>query len=370
LSAELVPVRRGGEVMPPPDGEWLSRIMLPLVQGGDVHIDSARRAIDVDLADLGDFATDLLVARQARLAAFSTRPLGLPFDETTHRLCRAIGNLLATTHPSIGKRVRDKIVKEVDQDLAVLEPPADADEHFRRLTLTWRLCSLARRDVTVRYWAGERRFLGQVVPKRLLAWQTVRRVHQESNDTLVAYTLMEHEGFRPFLRILELAPLCVAYEPLLVPAESLFDQLRHVVIASRPMRFVLARFSMLGLPKCLARLATVLHARLGRKTFTKRDLTTVRFFAHALITWALGEPADKVEPLRAAYELQFAAAGAEGLWQIAAGFSAAYRCGVGAPFDLSGPAAEKVKILYEATSAYAGEPRCKALVAPLREVIG
>lgn len=350
--------------------EWLARVMLPMVQGGEVHVDSARRARPIAPLPSAVFETELLVARQARLAVFSNRPLGLPFDDTTYRLCRAIGNVLAATHPAIGRRVRLNIVKEIDQDLDGLEPPTDPDEQFRRLTLTWRLCSLVRRDVTVRYWAGERTFLGEAVPRRLLAWQTVRRVHQEVNETLISHALVGHEAARPFYRILDLAPLALVYEPLKVPPDELFEVLRRVLIASRTMRFVLARFGALGLDQCLSRVAAVAVARLTKQTLTKADVTTLRFFAHALLTWALGEPSDRAEPLRAAYELQFVGASSEGLWQIAALFAALYRQGLAAPADLAGAAAEKVKILYEATSAYAGEPRVRGLVAPLREVFG
>lgn len=352
-------------------GSWFRRVVLPLVEGGDVRVDSALATASDSSTSLVDDPTleaDLLGARAARLATFCTTPLGLPFDDTTQRLGRGFGNLVALCHPGIRARTRAKVRDQVQADLESVPLAEDADEQLRRLTLTWRLFSLARTDTRVHYWAGEQRFVGQPVPRRLLAWSGLRRVHQEQTATLLADELLVNEGSAGLMRLAVLAPLAVAYEPLRAPATLLLDQLPTVLVSPRLMRLCLGRATSLGLDPVMGRLAAALAQRLQKQAAGRRDLVTVRFFAHALLAWCLAETVDQAEALRARFELGFARA--ETPWQVAALFAAAYRCGLAVPMDVSGEAREKVKLLYEATAAYAGDPRVKALVAPLREVIG
>lgn len=350
----------------------MRRTVLPLIAGGPVHVGSALQA-GLQPVDDAQLDADLLVARAERLTVFCTTPLGLPFDETCWALARALGNTMALLHPEIGRRVRLDIVKQIDQDLAEVEPPVDADDQLRRLTLGWRLYSLTRRDVRVRHWAGEQRFQGQAIPRRLLWWQGVRRVHQETTEVRVADELREGEGAGVLAALTKQIPLAAVYHPKLVSPDVLWDGLPAVLGSPRLMRLVLARLGDAGLDRSLGQLATVVVGRLQRKGIRARDRISVRFFGHALCTWVLaqslagGAATDgAADVLRARFELDFGKS--DTLWQIAAVFAAAYRCGLAAPFDLTGDAAEKVKLLYDVTAAYAGEPRVRQLVTPLREV--
>ncbi len=160
-------------------------VLLPLATGGTLIV---RGPIDAD--DVTELIAhrhaipglaELAAARARTLAHFlyDAEPPELDEDAikigaAVHNLCYLLGQDRYDEQKGALHRVAVFTCK-----LAKLPPPADERSLIGRHALVGKLRALARRDVRVRFWAGHRDYRGETPPRRLLRWQSVRRVREE-----------------------------------------------------------------------------------------------------------------------------------------------------------------------------------------------
>lgn len=179
--------------------EFLRTFALPLVRGGKVHVGAplgraGLRQLQQAAPRLAgtDTAAELSAARQEIIAEllFHAPAPGLDEDPYTLPLLLAVHDLMFLLHPAAqGLLFSDRRLRRVAgfamavcrQAVKALKRP---DGHTARLlcerhSLLHSLFTVSREDVRVSFWAGRREFLGTEPPARLLAWRSVRRVHEE-----------------------------------------------------------------------------------------------------------------------------------------------------------------------------------------------
>ncbi len=175
--------------MPRPDvATFLDRFVRPLVAGGEVHV--SRPLTSVDLArfeaDLGSATVALVAVDEARtevLAELVARPPALVLDADELALAVGLHDALVLAHPDAdGTLVTDGMRRKIAAAaLRMVSQPLSRDRTrvLARHALLHNLFDLGRADVTVSWWTGRARFLGQKPPLRLRAWKGVRRVREE-----------------------------------------------------------------------------------------------------------------------------------------------------------------------------------------------
>jgi hypothetical protein len=183
----------------------VSRFLLPLVKGGQVHVGrplneksvtalvaawratEPRRLAHVVGSDEVLAADELAALRAAhsRTLLIDARPP--PLDENTFRLGAALHDLLLLSHPgfALGSDDRSRArIAEAAQRLADLGPPPSAAEAVRRHSLLVRLPEVVQPERLVTYWLGKQLFVGRTPPSRLLAMPRLRRVNVEETRRL------------------------------------------------------------------------------------------------------------------------------------------------------------------------------------------
>lgn len=196
--------------MPRPDvASFLERFVRPLVAGGEVHV--ARPLTTVDLqrfaSDLSNASVELVAVDEARsdvLAELVARPPALVLDADELALAVGLHNALVLAHPDAdGALVTDAMRRKIAAAALrmVSQPPSrDRTRVLARHALLHNLLDLGRSDVTVSWWTGRARFLGQKPPARLTAWKGMRRVREE----------VTRAGFDELLASPEVAPVMAA----------------------------------------------------------------------------------------------------------------------------------------------------------------
>jgi hypothetical protein len=168
--------------------EFLSRFVLPLVAGGEVHVGAPVPSVDVErwAMELDDASVELAAVDDARQAVVSTlvcRPPAFVLEADDLLLAAGLHNALFLVHPraeewSVSDRARRKII---DAALGQVSRPLTHQRTrvMARHALLHNLFHLTRSDVTVSWWTGRARFQGQKPPARLIAWRGVRRVRED-----------------------------------------------------------------------------------------------------------------------------------------------------------------------------------------------
>ncbi len=354
---------------------WLHHFVLPLVAGGDVRVQSAVGAGELELMLAmppdGDPAVGRIAeARQAVMAELILDPPPPALDEPALRLAAAMQNLLFLVHPaSGGTLVRKKRLSKVAQyarELADLPEAATAYELAARHSIVHHLFDLGRDDVRVTFWAGRREFKGAEPPARLLKWATVRRVREERwRASIVAETATDPEQRGIVEALLAASPFTELLDPLRL--DPPLDLATHARWLRDPdvARAVADRWLALG-PSQMGAQVTAALLRLHDRPRQPADARlATQFFCHlhllTLLAHARRSASDHLQELQAQVQAQSTLKDFYGL------FTAAQRVGLGRPADvkLDRRLEESVNGYSAACGAVCGEPRVLELSALL-----
>src|SRR5262249_39790109 len=159
--------------------------VLPLVAGGDVRVQGALGAAELERLLSGELDADPIAervaeARQQVMAELFLEARSPLLDGTALRLAAAVQNLVFLPQPSargpLVSSSRRKQVAAFAAATATVEEPSGARELVARHSVLHHLFDLGRDDVRVSFWAGRREYRGEEPPARLLAWPSLRRV--------------------------------------------------------------------------------------------------------------------------------------------------------------------------------------------------
>ncbi len=185
---------------------FLERFVLPLVAGGELHITRPLTTADLRRfeAELGDATVALVAVDDARTDVISelvARAPALVLDTDELALSVGLHNALVLAHPDAdGALVTDAMRRKIAAAALrmVSQPLSRARTRvLARHALLHNVLDLGRADVTVSWWTGRARFLGQKPPARLTAWKGMRRVREE----------VTRAGFDELLASPEVAPV-------------------------------------------------------------------------------------------------------------------------------------------------------------------
>ncbi len=188
---------------------FLERFVLPFVVGGEAHVNRPLTSADLGRfeLDLANATVALVAVDEARtdvLAELVARPPALVLDADELALAVGLHNALVLAHPDAdGSLVTDAMRRKIASTaLRMVSQPISRDRTrvLARHALLHNLLDLGRADVTVSWWTGRARFLGQKPSARLTAWKGVRRVREE----------VTRAGFDELLASPEVAPVMAA----------------------------------------------------------------------------------------------------------------------------------------------------------------
>ncbi len=193
----------------PDVASFLTRFVQPLVAGGELHIERPLTSVDLmrferdlDDATVAQGAVD--DARTDVLAELVARPPALVLDGDDLALAVGLHDALVLAHPDAdGALVTDGMRRKIAAAaLRMVSQPLTRDRRrvLARHGLLHNLLDLGRADVTVSWWTGRARFLGQRPPPRLTALPGMRRVREE----------VTRAGFDELLATPEVAPVMAA----------------------------------------------------------------------------------------------------------------------------------------------------------------
>ena len=257
---------------------FVERFLLPLVEGGDVHVSaplgfSALSAFELEdddsAAERGLSSARWAVARELLCDA---EPPSL--DEESLRIAIASHDLLFLAHPEGPELARGEGHRRVAAGcvalVAGLPASAEATELVARHTLLHRLTQAVRLDVRVSFWAGRRDFRGQAPPPRLTAWPRLRRVSEERSQVgCLAEAATDASGGADAARtLLRASPLTDLLNPL--RTEPPFDlagweKIEAALGNQDVCRLVAYRWLEQGVVRCGGAFAAALIARLGSR---------------------------------------------------------------------------------------------------------
>ncbi len=201
---------------------FVSDFMLPLVRGGSVHVARplgmdaiARLAAELPATDTPAVAA-LGACRRAVVARAIPGATTPPLDEASLRLGAALHDLLALSHPDVWHSARrQERISEAALALASLGPPTSALSALERHSLLARLPEIVRVDRTVRFWLGQRSYVGRTPPKRVTALPALRRVRVErTGRSWLREIGIPAVAQRAFLALNVASPLGEALDPL------------------------------------------------------------------------------------------------------------------------------------------------------------
>jgi hypothetical protein len=170
--------------------EFLSSFVTPLVKGGELTVGVPIDADDMRAFedDLPHASVDLIAVDEARAEVLSelvVRPPTLVLDADELRLAAGLHNLLFLAHPRTDSVTvtRSRLRKVAEASKVFVSQPLSRDRTkvLARHALLHNLFDLSRIDVSVSWWTGSARFLGQKPPNRLTSWSGVRRVQQSTD---------------------------------------------------------------------------------------------------------------------------------------------------------------------------------------------
>ncbi len=169
--------------------QFLEGFVLPLVQGGPMHIGRPIDQGDIDALSQGlAHASVPLVAiddaRQRALSSLMVRPPSLVFDTDELYLSVSLHNLLFLAHPGRESALVTEaaIARVIDTTNHFVTQP-DSEDPIRVLArhgLLHNLFATTRTDTTLTWWTGSAKYFGQTPPKRLTTWKKVRRVRRKT----------------------------------------------------------------------------------------------------------------------------------------------------------------------------------------------
>ncbi len=186
--------------------DFLDRFVRPLVAGGELHVGAPIPLPDVERweHELSDASVELVAVDDARHTVLSTlvcRPPSFILEGDDLCLAAGLHDALFLSHPRAEKwSVRDKSRRKIiDTALSLVSQPLSRNRTrvMARHALLGNVFQLTRRDITVSWWTGRAKFLGQTPPSRLTAWKSVRRVREEQAEV----------GFDELLALPDTAPI-------------------------------------------------------------------------------------------------------------------------------------------------------------------
>ena len=167
---------------------FLEGFVLPLVGGGELRVGrpwSLQEVADFDQHQphLSVETTAIDDARERSLATLVCRPPPLVLEGEDLALAAGLHDALFLAHPradgwSVTARQRRRI-NETAQILVGQPLTRNRTRVLARHALLHNIFRLTRVDITVSWWTGRARFIGQRPPSRLTAWKGVRRVREE-----------------------------------------------------------------------------------------------------------------------------------------------------------------------------------------------
>jgi hypothetical protein len=280
---------------------FVSQFLLPLVQGGRLHVGRPLGAPAVERLgrqlDTGaelEAVLALAAARRDVAARFLRDAAAPPLDQATLRLGAALHDLLVLVHPAIegpGVTRRHARVAAAARVIASLGPPPTAEEAVRRHSLLARVPEIARTDSTVSFWLGRETFVGRVPPPRVTALPNLRRVRVD----VVRRAWLRDIGVPAAAReaVLALAvasPLGEALDPLRLEPPLCWSRILPVLQAPELGRIVAGRMLEVGLPRAgdalaaaLLRFASLQDPPGGAPANPEAVAFALRFLAH--IVW-------------------------------------------------------------------------------------
>jgi hypothetical protein len=199
----VVPLLKGGQMLP-------ARPLGPLVS---YEIASWMSDSDADMGEEGDACRQIRDRRGRLLVAVDS--LG-PMSFSEWLMVCALNDILQIANPNLpglftNFRLR-KLVDSTSELLSLIPEPDTLQECLARHATFGGLFKVHRVDRLVRWWTGSQMFRGTDVPKRLLAWPSLRSVWvQEKNvpvEDLATEFPIVTDCFRSiFKRFLRLSPL-------------------------------------------------------------------------------------------------------------------------------------------------------------------
>lgn len=265
--------------------DLVADVLLPLVVGGELHVGRPWSAAAVEALTAGRLGRESLSVREtdavrrflaarlgrvrvlfgdrvaAEVRAWDEAAKGP--DAATLRLAAAVHNLFALSHPAWAQRAgRERWQANVITQalaLASVGPPASPAEAARRHVLLGGLPGVGRKDATVRYWLGQRAFIGQRPPPRLLSWPRARRVKVETTRKSWLREVGVPPTARPVMLALATAsPLDEASDPLRLDPPFCWSRILPVLRFPSLGRWMAQRLLAPGLERVGAVLADAL----------------------------------------------------------------------------------------------------------------
>ncbi len=172
--------------------ELAEQVLLPLIEGGELRPlppIGARRAIELSehaLVAGGEAGHEL--ERSRLTAARRLCAVDRVADPTPGEwlLAFALNDLLQVTNPDLGGLFGgarpERLLKMVGQVIRKAGAPRTVGDALGRHAAFSRVAELSRVDTHVSWWVGSADFHGAEPPGRLLAWPTVRRVHESKES--------------------------------------------------------------------------------------------------------------------------------------------------------------------------------------------
>jgi hypothetical protein len=274
---------------------FVSDFMLPLVRGGAVHVGRplgmeavARLAQDLPAID-GPAVDALAACRRVVVTRVVPGAAPPPLDDASLRLAAALHDLLALSHPDIWHSSRrQERISAAALELAALGPPPAALAALERHSLLSRLPEIVRIDRTVRFWLGQRSYVGQTPPKRVTALPALRRVRVErTGRSWLREIGIPAVARRAFLTLNVASPLGEALDPLRLEPPISWGRILPVLrfpslaraVASRAVESGVERVGD-ALADALYRFASFHDPPVGVYASAEALAFAVRFLAH------------------------------------------------------------------------------------------
>jgi hypothetical protein len=292
---------------------FASDFMLPLVRGGAIHVGrplgvDAIARLREELPVFDGPAVDALGACRRVVVTRMVPGAAPPLDDASLRLAAALHNLLALSHPDIWHSSRrQERISMAALELASLGPPASALAALERHSLLSRLPEIVRIDRTVRFWLGQRSYVGRPPPKRITALPALRRVRVErTGRSWLREIGIPAVARRAFLALNVASPLGEALDPLRLEPPISWGRILPVLrfpslaraVASRAVESGVERVGD-ALADALYRFASFHDPPVGLYASAEALAFSVRFLAH--IVWLdvlFGRPAKEIGAMR------------------------------------------------------------------------
>jgi hypothetical protein len=276
---------------------FVSDFMLPLVRGGSIHIARplgmeavARLAEELPTTN-GPAVAALGACRRAVVARAVPGATTPALDEASLRLAAALHDLLALSHPDVWHSARrQERISEAALDLASLGAPPSAVAALERHSLLSRIPEIVRIDRTVRFWLGQRSYVGRTPPKRVTALPALRRVRVErTGRSWLREIGIPAVANRAFLAMNVASPLGEALDPLRLEPPISWGRILPALRFPPLARAVASRAVQIGVERAgdaladaLYRFASFHDPPVGLYASADALAFAVRFLAHLI----------------------------------------------------------------------------------------